>query len=160
MQDRVARIDVQIRNTSSQPISLAYVVKSSVLVDNLGNRFFWGTAGTYDTSATGIGKVEANRADPQFTLAPGESRNATFTLRRRAARTSPDGTGYTYNVSLAQFEVLANGQQIRTTREHALSFTDFGVSLPGAGASAPAARPQQSNRDLGTAIRRGLERKK
>jgi hypothetical protein len=161
-QDRVARLDIQIRNTSTQPLILAYVVKSSVLIDDRGSRFFWGTAGTYDTSATGIGKVEGNKADPQFTLAPGESRTATFTLRRRTPRTDPDGSGYTYDVSLAQLDVLYNGQQIRTNREHSLSFTDFGLTMPTAGGAPPAAAPAkpQSLRGLSEALRRSLELKK
>ena len=47
-------------------------------------------------SAAGIGKVESNQADPQFTLAPGEARTAIFTLRRpRPPRTDPDAASYT-----------------------------------------------------------------
>ncbi len=165
-QDRVVRLNVTIRNTGQQPLSLAYVAKSSVLTDNLGNRFFWGNAGTYDTSATGIGKVEANRADPQLTLAPGESRMATFTLRRRPAKTDPDGTGYTYNVTLAELQII-NAQQVRTSREHSIIFPDFAVtSAAGAAATAvgqqrpaPARSADQSIRDLTNAIR-GLGRKK
>jgi hypothetical protein len=160
-QDRVARLNMHIRNTGQQPLSLAYVAKSSVLTDNMGNRFFWGAAGTYDMSATGIGKVEANKADPQFTVAPGESRAATFTLRRRAAKTDPDGSAYTYNVTLAQLDVL-NAQQVRTTREHSLTFPDFALNASAA-TSAPGTTParstQQSIRDLSNAIR-GLGNKK
>ncbi len=154
-QDRVVRLNLRIRNASQQPLSLAYVAKSSVLTDNLGNRFFWGTAGTYDTSATGIGKVEARKADPQFTLAPGEARTATFTLRRRVAKTDPDGTGYSYSVSLAQLEVI-NAQQVRTLREHSVTFPEF--SLTG-GMGAAGASTSQSIRDLTNAIR-GLGTKK
>lgn len=160
-QDRVARINIQIRNTGRQPLSLAYVAKSSVLTDNLGNRFFWGTAGTYDTSATGIGKVESNKADPQFTLAPGESRMATFTLRRRPAKNDPDGSTYTYNVSLAQLDVI-NQQQVRTTREHSLIFPDFALNASGAAGQpgpAPARTAQPGLRDLTDAIR-GLGKNK
>jgi hypothetical protein len=162
-QDRVARLNITIRNTGQTPLSLAYVAKSSVLTDNLGNRFFWGTAGTYDTSAQGIGKVESNRADPQLTLAPGESRMATFTLRRRTPKTNPDGTGYTYNVTLAELQVI-NAQQVRTTREHSLIFADFPLNPTGGGAvaapqQAPARSTEQSIRDLRNAIR-GLGGKK
>ncbi|HYI97120.1 MAG TPA: hypothetical protein VEX68_26495 [Bryobacteraceae bacterium] len=158
-QDRVARLNLLIRNMGDQPLPLAYVAKSSVLTDNLGRRFFWGTAGTYDTSATGIGKVEANRADPQFTLAPGESRTVTFTLRRRTPKTDPDGTSYTFNVALAQLEVI-NPQQVRTTREHSLAFTDFALNATAAAPSGtPANSGQQTIRDLSNAIR-GLGKKK
>jgi hypothetical protein len=69
-----------VRNVSSQPIILAYKATSDGATDNLGNRYYWGTAGTYDMSVTGIGKVEGRNADPQFVLAPGESRTATFSL--------------------------------------------------------------------------------
>ena len=164
-QDRIVRLTLLLRNTSQQPLSLAYVTKSSVLTDNMGNRFFWGNAGTHDMSAAGIGKVESNVADPQFTIAPGESRSATFTLRRRAARTDPDGTGYTYSVTLAELQVI-NAQQIRTAREHSLTFPDFALSASNPGAiqaaqpsAAPARPAQQSLKDLSNAIR-GLSTKK
>jgi len=152
-QDRVVRLSMAIRNTGQQPISLAYVAKSSVLTDNLGNRFFWGTAGTYDTSASGIGKVESNRADPQLTLAPGESRMATFALRRRTPKTNPDGASYTYSVSLAELQVI-NAQQVRTTREHSITIADFALTTSGGGqVAAPAGSTQQSIRGLTEAIR-------
>ncbi|HYP04987.1 MAG TPA: hypothetical protein VER03_02030 [Bryobacteraceae bacterium] len=163
--DRVARLNVAIRNTTQRPLSLAYVAKSSVLTDNLGNRFFWGTAGTYDTSATGIGKVEGNRVDPQMTLAPGESRVATFTLRRRTPRTDPDGAAYTYNVTVAELQVI-NSQQVRTSREHSIMFADFALTSSAVGSAAappqsaaPVQSTEQNIKKLSDAIR-GLGSKK
>lgn len=158
-QDRVVRLGIAIRNTGQQPISLAYVAKSSVLTDNLGNRFFWGTAGTYDMSASGIGKVESRSADPQLTLAPGESRMATFTLRRRTPKTDPDGASYTYSVSLAELQVI-NAQQVKTAREHSITIADFALSTSRSPqAAAPSGSTQQSIRDLTEAIR-GLGKSK
>jgi hypothetical protein len=154
-QDRVVRLNVRFRNKTNEPISLAYVVGTSVLIDNLGRRFTWGSG--HDVSATGIGKVESNKADPQFMLRPGESRAATFTLfRRRPPQSDPDGTGYTYEVTIAQLEVLYNGQQVRTTREHTMTFPDFGlngplgggIALPGGVKAAP-----QSIKELGDALK-------
>ncbi|MDQ1468887.1 MAG: hypothetical protein QOJ99_367 [Bryobacterales bacterium] len=153
-QDRVVRLNVRFRNKTNQPISLAYVAGTSVLIDNLGRRFAWGSG--HDVSATGIGKVESNKADPQFVLRPGESRAATFTLfRKRPPQNDPDGSGYTYEVTIAQLEVLYNGQQVRTTRVNTMTFPDFalngsapGIALPGGMKTAP-----QSIKELGDALK-------
>lgn len=159
---RTVRLTMKIRNMGQQPLSLAYVAKSSTLADNLGKPYYWGTAGTYDMSAAGIGKVEGNKADPQFTLAPGEERSASFTLRRRAPSNDPDGSMGTWSVSLAELQVI-NPQQIRTAREHSVTFADFPVSAGGMTSPASAAPPARSTtdavHDLSNAIR-GLGRKK
>lgn len=159
-QDRVVRMNIRFRNKGADPITLAYVTGTSTLVDNRGNRFSWGSG--HDISATGIGKVESNRADPQFVLRPGESRGATFTVfRRRPPRTDPDGATYTYSVTIAQLEVLSNGQQVRTVREHSLMFPDFGLNGTSGPATAPggSAKPQTLE-DLNKTLRGAFGRKK
>jgi hypothetical protein len=37
------------------------------------------------------------------------------------------GSKYSFDVSIAHLEVLYNGQQVRTVREHSLTFADFGL---------------------------------
>lgn len=150
--DHVVRVNVRFRNVSNQPIILAYTARSSVLVDNLGNRYYWGTAGTYDTSASGIGIVQGNKADPQFVLNPGESRSAAFGLFRRGA--TGIGTSFTYDVSIEQLEVLAS-QQIRTLRQHTLNFPDLGMAGGGA-----AAAPTQNVGEAAQKLRDIFKRRK
>jgi hypothetical protein len=159
--NRIARLNVRIRNKTNQPLILAYVARTSILQDNFGNRFSWGSG--YDNSATGIGKVESNKADPQFVLQPGETRPATFTVfRRRPPRGAPDGSGYTYEVTIAQLEVLYNGQQVRTTREHVLTFPQFAFNGPSAfpGAAPGTKPPPQSIKETSDALRDIFKKKK
>jgi len=130
------RMNIKFRNVSNQPLILGYKTGTSSIIDNEGNRFYWGTAGTHDTSATGIGLVEGRNADPQFVLNPGESRSAAFGLFRR-----PDhnriGTSYTYDVVISQLELLP-GDQIRTVRDYSLNIPDMTASS-GSGSVVPTA---------------------
>lgn len=115
-----ATLAARIQNTSDKPLVLAYVNASSSGVDDQGNAYSYGTAGTYDTSVSGIGIVAGTKADPQFVLAPGESRDVQFTVIRRLGR-EVAGTQLTYYVALAQLEVLP-ANQIRTVRNYSLTF--------------------------------------
>ena len=124
----VLHINVKVRNVSTQPLILAYKAKSGAAIDNLGNRYYWGHAGTYDNSASGIGKVEGQNADPQFQLAPGEARTATFSLIRYDANGHEIGTTFTHDLTLTQLEVLPS-RQIRVARDYAVSFKDLGLEV-------------------------------
>lgn len=115
-----ATFDAQIKNTSDKPLVLAYEGTSSYGIDDQGNRYAYGTAGTHDTSVRGIGIVTSLNADPQFTLAPGESRDVQFTVFRRVGR-EVAGTQLTYYVALVQLEILPS-KQIRTIRQYSLTF--------------------------------------
>lgn len=110
----------RIKNESDKPLVLAYESASSFGVDDQSNRFFYGIAGTHDTSFSGIGIVTGSTADPQFVLAPGESRDVQFKVFRRLGR-EVAGTKLTYYVALDQLEVLP-GNQIRTLRQYSLTF--------------------------------------
>ncbi|MBS1813281.1 MAG: hypothetical protein JSS87_00225 [Acidobacteria bacterium] len=125
--DHMLRLDIRFRNISDRPIILAYAATTSTAIDNLGNNYYWGRAGTHDTSSQGIGLVESHRADPRFVLAPGETRNAIFNLRRFRSGQSQIGTSYTYNVTIQQLEILP-GQQVRAVREYSVSFPDVTAS--------------------------------
>lgn len=124
----VLRTNVKIRNLSNEPIILAYKATTSGATDNLGNRYYWGRPGTYDGSASGIGKVEGRNADPQFVLSPGESRSATFALIRYEARGKELGTSFSHDLTLSQLEVLPS-RQIRVGRDYAVSFRDVGTNV-------------------------------
>jgi hypothetical protein len=130
-------MNIRFRNKTNEPIILGYVVPTGVLIDDLGNRYAPAAA---PNDAKGIGKVLARGADPQFVLRPGESRQATLGQNRvmRGTQTAGViGSSYTFDVSIAQLEVIYNGQQVRTVREHTLTFPNFALTA-GAGASAAA----------------------
>lgn len=136
----VLRANVRFRNTSSDVLVLAYKAKTSLATDNYGNPYYWGRAGTYDTSAQGIGTDIGRSVDSSFVLRPGESRNGTFQLVRYSPpRNSPLGTGFTWDLVVTQLEVLPNGQQVRPLRDHSLSFRDLTVSMANPGISVPSA---------------------
>ena len=121
----LATLAARIQNTSSKPLTLAYEGTSSFGIDDKGNRYYYGVAGTHDTSVSGIGILTSIKADPQFVLAPGESRDVQFTVRKPLGR-EESGRLLTYYVALAQLEVLP-GNQIRTVRQYSLTFPQ----LPG-----------------------------
>jgi hypothetical protein len=125
--DHALRITLKFRNLTAQPIILAYHTGSSTVTDNLGNRYYWGHAGTHDMSASGIGIVEGSRADPQFVLQPGESREATFGLIRYNSGRAELGTTFTYDVVIDQLELL-NGGQIRSLRSYSIGYHDLPLS--------------------------------
>ena len=132
-------MNMRFTNKTNAPIILAYVVPTGVLIDDLGNRY--APAGP-PNDAKGIGKVQARSADPQFVLRPGESRQATLG-QVRVMRGTPTatviGSSYTFDVSIAELEVIYNGQQVRTVREHTMTFPSFALtSGAGAAAAAPA----------------------
>jgi hypothetical protein len=147
----VLRTNVKVRNVSSQPIILAYKARTDGATDNLGNRYYWGTAGTHDMSVSGIGKVEGNNADPQFALAPGESRTATFSLVSRDAGSRQLGTSWTQDLTLVQLDILPSNQ-VRVGREYVISFKD----LSSGGSDAANAAGQQAGKKLFDAVRARL----
>lgn len=128
-------INIRFRNVSNAPIVLGYKSGSSAAIDNFGNRYYWGRAGTHDTSVKGIGFVSGRTADTQFQLQPGQSRNATFNLIRYEAR-APIGNAWGYDVVIDELEILP-GQQVRTARENSLNFQNLtarsfaGAAVPG-----------------------------
>ena len=135
------RMNVRFRNKSAEPIILGYVTGTAVLIDDLGNRYAPSTA---PEDAKGIGKVAAKSADPQFVLRPGETRAATFgqaRVMRGTQSATVVGSSYSFDVSIAQLEVIYNGQQVRTVREHSLTFPGFSLGTGATTATGTAAAP-------------------
>lgn len=145
--DHVLRIIVRFRNLTSEPLVLGYTAKSSKVIDNYGNQYYWGRAGTYDTSVTGMGVVQANQANADFVLRPGESRNATFQLIRYRPGKTPIGTGFTWDLAIEQLEVLASNQ-VRSARQYSLNFQDLTARTPPAGQAQTPGEAVQSLRDI------------
>ena len=138
--DHLLELNVRFRNLSNQPIILAYQGTSGLATDEYGNRYNWGRPGTHDMSASGIGSVDASKADPGFVLSPGEAREGKFHLRRFNT-TGAIGALFSYDLTIQQLEILPGGQ-IRKAREYAVGFHD----LTGAGGAAPL-----GNADVGKA---------
>ncbi len=135
-------LDVRFRNVSDQPVILGYRKSSSSGTDNFGNGFAWGRPGTHDTSAKGIGYVDGRSADLQFSLAPGQSRNASFGLIRFNP-VPPIGTAFGWNVVIDELELLP-GQQIRSIRQNSVSFRNLApgtYAATAAGATSAGAAP-------------------
>jgi hypothetical protein len=116
-------INIRFRNIGDKPVILAYQSGSSSAIDNFNNKYYWGRSGTHDTSVKGIGYVTGRSADPQFSLQPGQTRNATFNLIRYEAR-PPIGEAFNYDVVIDELELLP-GQQIRTARQNSVSFANL-----------------------------------
>jgi hypothetical protein len=121
--DRVLEAMVRFTNLSSQPLVLAYAAKSNSMVDERGNRYGWGRAGTYDGSVKGMGINQGNKVDPSFVLRPGEARDAKFTVWTRPGHAIL-GTTYAFDFTVNQLEILPSNQ-IRVTRDYAVSFRDL-----------------------------------
>ncbi len=116
-------MNVRFRNVSDKPVILAYRSGSSSALDNFGNGFTWGRPGTHDTSVKGIGMVAGNSVDTQFSLAPGQSRNATFGIIRFNAK-PPIGDAWNYDVVIEEIQILP-GQVVRSVRQNSISFTNL-----------------------------------
>ena len=79
--------------------------------------------------------MTGRNADPQFALAPGQSRDASFRLRRFGTGRNALGTAFAYSLALEQLEILP-GNQIRETREYSVSFDGLAAASPNAAANA------------------------
>ncbi|MEK6598313.1 MAG: hypothetical protein AABY91_08270, partial [Gemmatimonadota bacterium] len=110
---------VKIRNMSTQPIILGYRDGSNSGTDDLGNRYYYGRAGTADGSVKGIGHVTGRSADPQFVLRSGQSRDVSVSLIRYEAARRPIGTQFSWDAALVELEILPS-RQIREVREYAV----------------------------------------
>jgi hypothetical protein len=131
--------NIRFRNISDKPIILGYRSGSSAGLDNFGNTFHWGRAGSADTSVKGMGIVTGRSADTQFQLSPGQSRNATFNLVRYYAK-PPIGESWKYDVVIEEIEIQP-GQVVKSVRQNSLNFSDLapgsykGASVAAAGAT-------------------------
>ncbi|BDC52637.1 hypothetical protein F183_A49520 [Bryobacterales bacterium F-183] len=135
----IIKFNVRIRNLTDQQLILGSTYNTLSATDELGNRY-----AASPTAVTGMGQVTRVKADPQFVLAPGQTRNAAFeVMRRNSGR--PNGTVYTLDASLEQLEVLPS-QQVRSVKQFSLSFTN--LSIPPLGAAGAVQQPTQKLIDL------------
>ena len=127
------RTTVRFQNVSDRPLILAYRVGSQKVTDDKGLVYIW-NRGSYELkSIAGIGLVTRDSADPQFVLAPGEARDASFEgILQYSMRREVPGNAYNHDLTITQLEVVS-GRQVRTVRDHAVSFANL---VPGGSAAA------------------------
>jgi hypothetical protein len=135
--DHLLHLTVRFRNVTDAPVILAYKASSSLAIDDLGNRYYWGRAGTHDVSMKGMGLAEGRGVDPQFVLQPGEARDASWDVRRFRTGRNQVGTSWSYDLAILQLEPLP-ANQVRVAREHSISFPGL---TEGTTAAADAALP-------------------
>lgn len=139
----IIKFNVRIRNLTDQQLILGSTYNTLSATDELGNRY-----GATPTAVIGMGQVTRVKADPQFVLAPGQTRNASFeVMRRNSGR--PNGSVYTLDASLEQLEVLPS-QQVRSVKQFSLSFTNLNIPPLGS----PAAVRQQQQQSPGEATQK------
>lgn len=121
-------------NHGATPLILGFNADSGQMIDQFGER--WTVKSVHRDRVGGIGMVRRVSADPQFALQPGESRPFTLGFARTG---KPNGaTAFSADIVLAQLEILP-GNQIRTVREHAVSFPQLAIGSLAAPAALPAA---------------------
>jgi hypothetical protein len=128
--DHALRVTVRFKNTSDKPLTLGYVENSATAVDNYGNQFGRFSIGDGTPNIQGIPRVtRGTEIVGDFTLAPGQSRDALFQVQRLRDSPKPIGTSFTWNVTTVQMEYLPGGQ-VRLGSEFAMTFSDLVADPP------------------------------
>jgi hypothetical protein len=139
--NQVVRCALRVKNHTGQPLVLAYKAGTNAAVDERGNSYTWGRAGTHDGSAAGIGVVEAARIDPQFQVAPNATRDAQMVLTRFDAGSKPAGRSFTLDTVLVELKALPGGQW-QKVREHPVHLPAAGAGvMPAVGQNPPGVTP-------------------
>jgi hypothetical protein len=107
---QLARIGLRVQNKTAQPVVLAYKSGTNSAVDEQGNRYSWGRAGTPDGSAQGIGILDGARIDPRFQVGAGGTRDLQMMLARSDASTRPAGKSFTLDTVLVELKAAPGGQ--------------------------------------------------
>jgi hypothetical protein len=136
----IIRMNVQFRNSSNQPLIIAYREGSMVMIDNNGNSYQG--AGGNPGELQGMGIDRGNQTDSQFVLAPGQTGSAMFSVARARGNDSPIGTGFTYNLTIDELQAQ-NGAMAIPVRQYNLNFpsitpTSLSATMPSGGGGVPA----------------------
>jgi hypothetical protein len=109
---------IAFQNLGSTPLILTYKSDTGQAIDERGQRYDVDSRDR--TSVQGIPVSTRERASSQFTLAPGESRTASFDFRRYTGKV-PAGTVLSPSIAVEQYELLPSNQ-LKLQREYALGF--------------------------------------
>jgi hypothetical protein len=131
---RMVTATIRFTNKSDKPLTLAYVDGTGIAIDDAGNRY---TVQSARTDVQGIGTVTRRQFDPTFTLAPGESSEARFTVRHFLK--GVQGTVFDFDVAIREIDATPGGGH-QLGRENLLRYSGLrdGMTAPRAAAS-PAA---------------------
>jgi len=121
---RDVQLTVRFRNLTTRSLVLAETANSALVVDDEGNRYSPATP-----EVSGLGQNRYGTIDASFVLRPGESRDASFSVRD--APTGRVGSTYSFDFSVDEVEILP-GNPPRVAREHAVGFHDVATSGPNA----------------------------
>jgi hypothetical protein len=118
---RAIQFSVRFRNLTGKPLVLAHTTRSTLIVDDQGNRYtpIWSNI----TEVRGMGPARGMESDPSFALQPGAAREATFQVQ--VGNTQKVRLGNIYNVDFAveELEVFPSNQ-VRSARQYAVGFHD------------------------------------
>jgi hypothetical protein len=122
---RDIQFSVRFQNVTAQPLVLGQTQWSTLVVDDLGNRYT--SAWTALPEVRGMGLVRTGQqADPSFVLQPGASREANYAVRFDAGAAR---LGSVYNVDFAVEELeLLPGNQVRPVRQFPVGFRDVKIA--------------------------------
>ena len=124
------KLNVKFTNLTAEPLILCYASRTAAGSDDRGNRF-----GVREGAGVrGIGTCTAGTADPQFSLQPNQSREASFEYQTGIYGNTVLGTVWTAGFTATELELLA-GNQVRSKNEYLVTFKD--LTAGGAGAATP-----------------------
>ena len=130
----IIRMNIQFRNSTNQPLIIAYHDGSMAMVDNNGATYQG--AGGSPGELQGMGIDRGNQTDSQFQLAPGQTGNAMFSVARWRDNSSPIGTGFSYNLTIDELQAQ-NGAMAIPVRSYSLNFPSLSPSTTSASFPAP-----------------------
>lgn len=127
-QARAIQFSVRFRNLTGKPLVLAHTTRSTLIVDDQGNRYtpIWRNI----TEVTGMGPARGMKSDPSFVLQPGATREATFQVQFGNAGQVRLGTTYNVDFAVEELEVFP-GNQVRSARQFAIGFHDVKTNMGG-----------------------------
>jgi hypothetical protein len=124
------RTTIRFTNLGDSSVALAYQERSSRITDDKGLDYKW------SSKANGIGLVNKDSADPQFRLAPGESREASFeNVLQYSTRRTVVGAVFNHDLTITALKVMSE-RSVHSDTDYALSFSGLTASS-GVGAGAP-----------------------
>jgi hypothetical protein len=127
-------VTVRFRNLGNTPLILNYKQGTGKMPDNLGQPYDVSSQGT---DVQGMPVSTRDRASSQFTLAPGEARDASIRFRRFAGREKQIGTSFSPSFAVEQYELLPSSQ-LKLVREYSLNYTDLRYGGAGGSGAVPA----------------------
>ncbi|MGH8144730.1 MAG: hypothetical protein ACREPY_00190 [Rhodanobacteraceae bacterium] len=126
---RNLRLNVSFRNTSSQPVALAFPWRnSSAMVDQYGNRYTVDTR--YKDRIAGIAVLGQDSIKGAFVLTPGASRNASWVFSVGVGN-GPVGSAFSVNLPIDTVVQVPGRQRVRPDNQYALDFQSLGADTAG-----------------------------